>query len=200
MKITITGAIANDYLVKVPWSDRLWLLGKQYMVFEDWPLERIDRELKAGNIEDISIDLCARNDSISETGWRSYLEPVLRPAPSFAYRAIGGFLMADEFPSQVFHAHDWTSGAWLPARFMDPTILARLRAKEVPPVHSLYSVTMIDNSGAILIDTKVVAKSEEAAKLAAGVYGWLHRHEHSFEDVTVILKNLGAVNVKEAAA
>ncbi len=64
---------------------------------------------------------------------------------------------------------------------------------------NLYSVTVIDPRGRFLaIDTKVVAKSPEAAKLAAGVYGWLEREGLTLEAVTVVVNCLACgVKVEE---
>ena len=56
---------------------------------------------------------------------------------------------------------------------------------EEAPGMNLYSVTLIDAYNKIVIDTKVVAKNDEAAKLAAGVYGWLQGNGRTFDDVTV---------------
>lgn len=52
----------------------------------------------------------------------------------------------------------------------------------------LYSVILVAACGKIAIDTKVVAKTEEAAKLAAGVYGWLQEQGRALDEVTVYVR------------
>ena len=62
--------------------------------------------------------------------------------------------------------------------------------QEEAPGMNLYSVILIDTYNKIVIDTKVVAKNDEAAKLAAGVYGWLQENGRTFDDVTVCVGHL----------
>ena len=67
------------------------------------------------------------------------------------------------------------------------------QAKEATPMHTLYTVTLIDSAGNIELDRKVVAKGPEAAKLKAGVYGWCEEHCQTLDDVTVLVFALGQV-------
>ena len=61
---------------------------------------------------------------------------------------------------------------------------------EEAPGMNLYSVILIDTYNKIVIDTKIVAKNDEAAKLAAGVYRWLLENGRTFDDVTVCVGHL----------
>lgn len=64
-------------------------------------------------------------------------------------------------------------------------------------METLYSVIVIDKERDILIDEKVVAKNQESAKFNADVYDHLKKSGLTLDDVTVIVNQLGLVEVAE---
>ncbi|GAV11384.1 hypothetical protein [Paenibacillus sp. NAIST15-1] len=62
-------------------------------------------------------------------------------------------------------------------------------------LESLYHVIVITQNSEILIDKKVVSKSEETAKFKVGAYACLEDNKLTPDDVTIIVKNLGSVKV-----
>ena len=70
-----------------------------------------------------------------------------------------------------------------------PDLFPQQNTEEAPGMN-LYSVILIDTYNKIVIDTKIVAKNDEAAKLAAGVYRWLLENGRTFDDVTVCVGHL----------
>ena len=57
----------------------------------------------------------------------------------------------------------------------------------------LYQVVLVDGAGKVQIDTKIVAATEEAAKLAAGVYAYCDKRKVSLDEVTVFVEEWGVV-------
>jgi len=57
---------------------------------------------------------------------------------------------------------------------------------------TLFHVIMVDDTGFVGIDNKVVANNEEEAKIIAGVYAALQDLEHH----TIIVNALGTVKIK----
>lgn len=64
-------------------------------------------------------------------------------------------------------------------------------------MENLYNVIVIDKERDILIDKKVVAKNPESAKFNAEVYDHLKKSGLTLDDVTVIVNQLGTVEVAE---
>jgi len=62
-------------------------------------------------------------------------------------------------------------------------------------MENLYNVIVVDKERNILIDEKTVAKNEETAKFESGVYEYLSKNELSLNEVTVIVNQLGRVEV-----
>jgi hypothetical protein len=59
----------------------------------------------------------------------------------------------------------------------------------------VYEVIVVDKYREILLDEKVVAKNEEKAKFNAGVYKHLDANGLTLDDVTVLTRALGQVEV-----
>jgi hypothetical protein len=64
-------------------------------------------------------------------------------------------------------------------------------------LESLFNVIVITQNSEILIDKKVVSKSEETAKFKVGAYACLEDHKLTPDDVTIIVNNLGSVKVAD---
>lgn len=58
-------------------------------------------------------------------------------------------------------------------------------------METLFEVIVVSEKGSIVVDTKVVAKSEESAKYQSSA------NTHNPDTHTIIVRNLGAVKIKE---
>jgi len=62
-------------------------------------------------------------------------------------------------------------------------------------VENLYHITVIDLDKNILIDKKVVAKTDDDAKFEAGVFKILQEKKIKPSDVSIIINNVGTVKI-----
>ena len=62
----------------------------------------------------------------------------------------------------------------------------------------LWAVVVVEKTGEILVDDKVVADSEEEAKFVTGVYDLIEKEDRlEFKDVNVIVKKLSEVKLEK---
>jgi len=64
-------------------------------------------------------------------------------------------------------------------------------------VENLYHITVIDLDKNILIDKKVVAKTDDDAKFEAGVFKILQEKKIKPSDVSIIINNVGTVKIRK---
>ena len=115
--------------------------------------------------------------------------------PSDLYSVKARSMMEQEARAEA--PHRWPEVKFPTLRCAWIDVLLPTKQEEATPMHTLYAVTLIDSAGNIELDRKVVAKTPEAAKLKAGVYGWCEEHCQTLDDVTVLVFALGQVKAGE---